>query len=212
MQREGSIDVLIADDHTILRETLKQTLELEPDLRVVATAGDARAAVKSAEALRPDVVVLDVEMPGDGVVRTTTHIHRVSPRSRVIVLSMYDDPVLVQELIAHGVRGYLLKSVGREELVQAIRGVCADAERVVLSVSRESLMMSGRPRSGKLSERELSVLSLAAQGLSNAQIATRLMIAEGTVKRHLRNIFTKLDATSRLDAVNKAMAASLLTL
>ncbi|MEU8324471.1 response regulator transcription factor [Nonomuraea sp. NPDC048881] len=212
MQREGSIDVLIADDHTILRETLKQTLELEPDLRVVATAGDARAAVKSAEALRPDVVVLDVEMPGDGVVRTTTHIHRVSPRSRVIVLSMYDDPVLVQELIAHGVRGYLLKSVGREELVQAIRGVCADAERVVLSVSRESLMMSGRPRAGKLSERELSVLSLAAQGLSNAQIATRLMIAEGTVKRHLRNIFTKLDATSRLDAVNKAMAASLLTL
>ncbi|MEU1393540.1 MULTISPECIES: response regulator transcription factor [unclassified Nonomuraea] len=212
MQREGSIDVLIADDHTILRETLKQTLELEPDLRVVATAGDARAAVKSAEALRPDVVVLDVEMPGDGVVRTTTHIHRVSPRSRVIVLSMYDDPVLVQELIAHGVRGYLLKSVGREELVQAIRGVCADAERVVLSVSRESLMMAGRPRAGKLSERELSVLSLAAQGLSNAQIATRLMIAEGTVKRHLRNIFTKLDATSRLDAVNKAMAASLLTL
>ncbi|MER6582828.1 response regulator transcription factor [Nonomuraea sp. NPDC001023] len=211
MQREGSIDVLIADDHTILRETLKQTLELEPDLRVVATAGDARAAVKSAEALRPDVVVLDVEMPGDGVVRTTTHIHRVSPRSRVIVLSMYDDPVLVQELIAQGVRGYLLKSVGREELVQAIRGVCADAERVVLSVSRESLMMSGRPRTGKLSERELSVLSLAAQGLSNAQIATRLMIAEGTVKRHLRNIFTKLDATSRLDAVNKAMAASLLT-
>ncbi|MEU5862025.1 MULTISPECIES: response regulator transcription factor [unclassified Nonomuraea] len=212
MQREGSIDVLIADDHTILRETLKQTLELEPDLRVVATAGDARAAVKSAEALRPDVVVLDVEMPGDGVVRTTTHIHRVSPRSRVIVLSMYDDPVLVQELIAHGVRGYLLKSVGREELVQAIRGVCADAERVVLSVSRESLMMSRRPRAGKLSERELSVLSLAAQGLSNAQIGTRLMIAEGTVKRHLRNIFTKLDATSRLDAVNKAMAASLLTL
>ncbi|MFI9595375.1 response regulator [Nonomuraea sp. NPDC052265] len=212
MQREGSIDVLIADDHTILRETLKQTLELEPDLRVVATAGDARAAVKSAEALRPDVVVLDVEMPGDGVVRTTTHIHRVSPRSRVIVLSMYDDPVLVQELIAHGVRGYLLKSVGREELVQAIRGVCADAERVVLSVSRESLMMSRRPRAGKLSERELSVLSLAAQGLSNAQIGTRLMIAEGTVKRHLRNIFTKLDATSRLDAVNKAMAASLLRL
>ncbi|MFI6177594.1 response regulator [Nonomuraea sp. NPDC051191] len=212
MQREGSIDVLIADDHTILRETLKQTLELEPDLRVVATVGDARAAVKSAEALRPDVVVLDVEMPGDGVVRTTTHIHRVSPRSRVIVLSMYDDPVLVQELIAHGVRGYLLKSVGREELVQAIRGVCADAERVVLSVSRESLMMSRRPRAGKLSERELSVLSLAAQGLSNAQIGTRLMIAEGTVKRHLRNIFTKLDATSRLDAVNKAMAASLLTL
>ncbi|GGT08704.1 response regulator [Nonomuraea spiralis] len=212
MRREGSIDVLIADDHTILRETLKQTLELEPDLCVVATAGDARATVTSAEALRPDVVVLDVEMPGDGVVRTTKHIHRVSPRSRVIVLSMYDDPVLVQELIAHGVRGYLLKSVGREELVQAIRGVCADAERVVLSVSRESLMMSRRPRAGKLSERELSVLSLAAQGLSNAQIGTRLMIAEGTVKRHLRNIFTKLDATSRLDAVNKAMAASLLTL
>ncbi|MFI6924425.1 response regulator [Nonomuraea spiralis] len=212
MRREGSIDVLIADDHTILRETLKQTLELEPDICVVATAGDARATVTSAEALRPDVVVLDVEMPGDGVVRTTKHIHRVSPRSRVIVLSMYDDPVLVQELIAHGVRGYLLKSVGREELVQAIRGVCADAERVVLSVSRESLMMSRRPRAGKLSERELSVLSLAAQGLSNAQIGTRLMIAEGTVKRHLRNIFTKLDATSRLDAVNKAMAASLLTL
>ncbi|MGA7808470.1 helix-turn-helix transcriptional regulator, partial [Bradyrhizobium sp.] len=117
---------------------------------------------------------------------------------------MYEGPQLVQDLLAIGVRGYLLKSIHWQELVVAIRAVSADADRVVLGVSRESLRQVEQ-KSGieMLSDREREVLHLVAQALSNSQIASRLSLTEATVKRHLRNIFVKLGAVSRLDAVNK---------
>jgi DNA-binding NarL/FixJ family response regulator len=124
---------------------------------------------------------------------------------------MYDGPRLLRGLLAAGVRGYLLKSVHRQELVTAIRGAHRDTGRVVLNVSLESLARARDPAADPLSAREREVLELTAQAFSNAQIAAGIGITEATVKRHLRNIFGKLGAVSRIDAVNKAAAASYIT-
>jgi DNA-binding NarL/FixJ family response regulator len=149
--------------------------------------------------------LLDVEIPGGEVTTTVSQIRNCSPSSRVIILSMYEGPQLVQALLAVGIRGYLLKSVHWQELVVAIRAVCADSDRIVLGVSQQSLRYVNRESSaGMLSPREYEVLRLVAQALSNSQIASRLGLTEATVKRHLRNIFVKLGAVSRIDAVNKA--------
>jgi DNA-binding NarL/FixJ family response regulator len=209
----GSVTrILIVDDHTLLRQAVREILDAELDLHVIAEAGNSDEAVQMADRSRPDVILLDVEIPGDDVRMTTRRLARCSPGSRVIILSMYDEPQLVQDLLTLGVRGYLLKSVTRQELVSAIRSVSADDGRVVLAVSRRSLANTDRQGSNALSSREVEVLVLTAQALSNAQIGARLSITEGTVKRHLRNVFAKLGAVSRIDAVNKAVEASLVNL
>jgi DNA-binding NarL/FixJ family response regulator len=211
-QSTEAIKILLVDDHTLFCEALRTTLEIEDDFTVVAQAQSGTLAMQLVGEIRPDVVLMDAMMPGDSVTTRVSRIREASPATRVIILTMHDDPVLVQDLLQLGIRGYLLKSATRLELVAAIRAVHADEQRVVLSVSPASLTgttrMSGERE--RLSDREREVLLLVAQGLSNSQIATQLTIAEGTVKRHLRNTFTKLDAVSRIDAVNKALAASLI--
>ena len=197
--------ILMVDDHALVRQGLRQLLETQEDLRVVGEAGEAEQAVTLAAATEPDIVLLDVEIPGGEVTETVRRMGERSPRSRIIILSMHEGPELVQATLAVGIRAYLLKSVHWQELVAAIRAVHADGDRVVLGVSQESLQAARhRPKQGELSDREREVLGLVAQALSNGQIASRLGLTEATVKRHLRNIFAKLGAVSRLDAVNKA--------
>ena len=140
---------------------------------------------------------------------TVRRMHSASPRSKVVILSMYDGPKLLKSLLMLGIKGYLLKSVTRHELVAAMRGARTDDDRVLLSVSSESLAKVHAAEPAVLSDRERDILELVASAMSNAQIASRLRLTEATVKRHLRNIFGKLDAVSRIDAVNKAIAASL---
>jgi DNA-binding NarL/FixJ family response regulator len=197
--------ILIVDDHALVREGLRELLKTQEDMHVVGEAADHPGTVALAVALQPDIVLLDIDMPGGDVTSTVSQIRSRSPKSRVIVLSMHEGPQLVQALLAAGIRGYLLKSVHWQELVVSIRAVRADSDRIVLGVSRESLKYAHRgPSPETLSDREREVLELVAQALSNAQIAARLELTEATVKRHLRNIFVKLGAVSRLDAVNKA--------
>lgn len=205
MHKNDQITILIVDDHALVRQGVRRLLETQQDVRVVGEAGQADAAVALAATTEPDIVLLDVEIPGGEVTETVRRIGENSPRSRIIILSMHEGPDLVQATLAAGIRAYLLKSVHWQELVVAIRAVHADGDRVILGVSQESLQ-AGRPRPepGELSDREREVLGLVAQALSNNQIASRLGLTEATVKRHLRNIFTKLGAVSRLDAVNKA--------
>lgn len=202
---DGPTTILIVDDHALLREGLREILETQEDMRVVGEAADSAVTVALAAEHQPDIVLLDVEIPGGEVTTTVGQIREHSPRSQVIILSMYEGPQLVQTLLAVGIRGYLLKSIHWQELVVAIRAIRADNDRVILGVSRESLsdIQPGQPP-GILSGRELEVLDLVAQALSNGQIAARLGLTEATVKRHLRNVFVKLGAVSRLDAVNKA--------
>lgn len=193
------IRIVIVDDHTLLREAVGDVLRVEPDIAVVGQAGDAGEAVAVVRRTRPDIVLLDMEIPGGQPAEVTRRLAEASPYSRMIVLTMYDSPALVREMLDLGVHAYLHKSVSRLDLAEAIRGVY-HGERVVLSVSPE--VKATDP--GVLSTREREVIALVAEALSNRQIAARLHITEGTVKRHLRNIFDKLGAVSRIDAVNKA--------
>ncbi|MFI0897975.1 response regulator [Streptomyces sp. NPDC020983] len=212
MSPDPRIRVLLVDDHTLVRDGLREILDSYDDLVVVGGAATSDEAVAQAGRHLPDIVLLDVDLRDGEVTGTVRAIRDVSPASRVIILSMFEEPRLVRQLVAAGVRGYLLKSVNRHELVSAVRGVGRDAERMVLSVSHETLvrMHSGTSGAG-LSDRELEVLELVALALSNSQVADRLAVTEATVKRHLRNVFAKLGAVSRIDAVNKAVDAELIT-
>jgi DNA-binding NarL/FixJ family response regulator len=212
MPRPSSdVTIAIVDDHAILREGLREILEAQDDMVVAGEARDGAGAIALVAEKRPDVVLLGVEIPGDDATATVRRIRALSPSSKVIVLSGYDGPRPLRDLLAAGVRGYLRKSVHGRELVTAIRGAHGDPGRVVLDVAPDSLARAQDPAADPLSAREREVLELTAQALSNAQIAARLGRTEATVKRHLRNIFSKLGAVSRIDAVNKAAAAALIT-
>jgi DNA-binding NarL/FixJ family response regulator len=177
---------------------------------VIWQAEDGDGAVALAAEERPDVVLLDVEMPGPGAEETTRRILRASPRSRVVVLTMHDEASLVRGLLGSGAHAYMIKSATRQELLAAVDALDrSDGDRAVLSVSRETLArLEGREKR-LLFARELEVLSLAAVAMSNGQIASRLFISEGTVKRHLTNVYAKLGVASRVEAVNEAVAAGL---
>lgn len=213
MTDDDQVRILVADDHTLLREALCDLLRTEPGFEIVAQAGSGTDAIRMARQHRPDVVLLDIEMPENDPPATVRRLLEQDPAVRIIVVSMDDGQYLVRELLSLGVRGYLHKSVSRETLVSAIRQREDSGRRTVtVSVSPDSLRMgvNGADGQSALSVREVEVLTCAAQALSNRQIAGRLGITEGTVKRHLRNIFGKLDAVSRIDAVNKAVERSLI--
>lgn len=202
------ISVLLVDDHALVRDGVRGILATQADITVVGEAEDSTTAVAVAAARQPDVILLDVEIPGSEVTATVSELLTRSPKSRILVVSMHEGTHLVRTLLSAGVCGYLLKSSRWEELVAAIRAVHIDPERIVLSVSRQSLgCLRQDPAVGALSAREREVIELVALALSNGQVAVRLGLTEATVKRHLRRIFAKLGAVSRLDAVNKAKAA-----
>jgi len=210
-----SVRIVVADDHTLLREAICELLGLEPGFEVVGEGCDGEEAVELAARSRPDIVLLDVEMPRNVPAETVRAIRAASPNSRVIMLTMHDSPQLVRDMLEAGVAGYLHKSIGRQALTASIRDALetdrnGGARRLVMSVTQGSL--TPEPATNKLiSPRERQILVLVAAAFSNRQIATRLKITEATVKRHLRNAFEKLDAVSRIDAVNRATSAGLIS-
>lgn len=191
------IRILAADDHSLLRGALCELLDLHDGLTVVAQAGDGPSAVALAAEHQPDIVLLDVEMPGPGPLQTVRALRERAPQARIVVLTMHDDARLIESLLKAGTSAYLHKEVDREILVSAIRSAMAGGKTTFLP--RPVAPSGPHP----LTDRERELMSLVAEGLSNRQIGTRLGIAEGTVKRHLRNVFDKLGAASRLDAVNR---------
>ncbi|MET9323110.1 response regulator transcription factor [Streptomyces sp. NPDC003038] len=198
--REGdtTIRIVVADDHNLVREAVSDLLSLQPDLKVVAQAADGHSAVEAA-ANGTDVVLLDLWMPGPGPRRTLRELRARVPQAKVILLTGHRQDELTQALLDEGASGYIHKSASREVLLNAVReAVPTPAGRPIPAP------VSGRDL---LTEREHEVLRYVAQALSNRQIGTKLTITEGTVKRHLRNIFAKLGATSRIDAVNKAQGS-----
>ncbi|SEF65016.1 DNA-binding response regulator, NarL/FixJ family, contains REC and HTH domains [Thermomonospora echinospora] len=203
--------ILIVDDHALVRDGVREILETQEDMGVVGEASDSHSAVALAAETKPQVVLLDIGIPGDDAVTTVGRIRALSPGTAVVILSMFEGPYLLRSLLDAGIRGYLLKSATRQELVAAIRSVVADKARTVLSVSQESLLHLRGPAEDVLTPLEREILQLTAEALSNAQIAARLSLTEAAVKRHLGKIFGKLGAVSRIDAVNKAAAASLIT-
>jgi NarL family two-component system response regulator LiaR len=203
-----AIRILLADDHVMVREGTRQILERESDLEVVAEAGDGQEAVALTERERPDVVIMDISMPLMNGIEATKGIKQVAPRTAVLVLTAYDDDEYVFAILEAGAAGYLLKNARSSEVIDAVRRVYAGesvlhpsiAKKIVRQV-RQTQYRRGAVASEELTERELEVLKLAALGLSNREIATRLVVSPRTVQSHLANIFGKLSVGSRTEAV-----------
>ncbi len=204
--------IMLADDHKIVRQGLRALLEAEPDFSLVGEAGDGLEAVRLAERLRPDVLVLDLMMPGLTGMEVTLQVGKRSPQTRVIILSMHANEAYVLEALRNGAAGYVLKESSADELVQAVREVVAGrrflssplSERAIdayVSKSREGTL----DRYETLTGREREVLHLAAEGHTNAEIAGRLSISSRTAETHRANMMRKLELRSQTDLIRYAL-------
>ncbi len=214
------IKVLIADDHTVVREGTRQILAQESDIDVVAEAADGEEAVRLAGDRQPDVVIMDIAMPKLDGIEATRRIKALYPDVTVLVLSAYDDDQFVFSLLEAGAAGYLLKSVRGRELIDAVRAVYAGESALHPSIARKVLNRfvltpdkTVMQKPGEvLSDREIEVLKLATRGLSNQEIAEKLCLSLRTVQAHLGHIFNKLGVSSRTEAVVRALKAGWITL
>ncbi|TLS47353.1 response regulator transcription factor [Streptomyces montanus] len=205
------IRIIAVDDHSLLRNALCELLNAEGDLTVVAQTDEPARIKELARRHDAEVLLLDVEMPDSHAPTVVAELSRALPDLKILILSMHGDPQLIQELLRRGAKSYLHKSTRHETLLAAIRNTrSADAHTIIAVPQQEGRQNAFAPAPAGLSPREREVLTLVAHAMSNRQIANRLGVAEGTVKRHLRNIFEKLEAVSRVDAVNKAIDAHLI--
>jgi DNA-binding NarL/FixJ family response regulator len=202
------VRILLADDHPVVREGLAAILGTEPDFDVVATVGTGPEAVAHAEELRPDVAVLDLEMPGGGVEATRAVRERV-PGCAVVVFTAFDRDEQIIAALKAGATGYLLKGAPRDELFRAIRAAHAGGS-LIEPVVASKLLRRVRGNESALTPREADVLRAIAQGLPNKRIATELGMSERTVKFHVASLLRKLDAANRTEAVARARNRGLL--
>lgn len=208
------IRLLIADDHPIVRKGLRALMEDQPDIQVIGEAADGNQAVEQAREFHPDVILLDLMMPGKDGLYAIGEIKREQPDARILVLTSYFEDDQVFPAIKAGALGYLLKDSSPQELLRAIRdtarGQSALHPAIALKVIRELDHPSGLPpTTDPLTARELEVLTLLGQGMSNAEIAARLTIAERTVGTHISNILSKLHLASRTQAALYALKQGL---
>jgi len=215
------IHVIIADDHAIVREGTRHILDQEADIEVVGEARDGAEAVALAETLKPDVAIVDISMPVIGGIEATERIKASRPGTAVLILTSYDDDRYIFALLAAGAAGYLLKDVPSEEVVRAVRSVHAGEPVLHPAIAKKVLARFAAEAHGEeecrdgerfLTDRELDVLRLAACGLSNSDIAGRLSISMRTVQAHLTQVFNKLGAGSRTEAVIAGLRRGLLRL
>ncbi|MFI8527444.1 response regulator [Promicromonospora sukumoe] len=205
------IRLLIADDHPIVRDGFRGMFAAEPGFEVLGAAADGAEAVAMAKALRPDVVLMDLRMPGVGGVEAIRAIAAAGLDTRVLVLTTYGTDTDVRPAIEAGATGYLLKDAAREELVDAVRAA-ARGEAVLSSAVAARLMNHVRAPQEALSGREIEILTLVADGATNREAAKRLFISEATVKTHLLHVYAKLGVSDRAAAVAAGFRRGLLDL
>ena len=200
--------VLVVDDHPLFTAGVTALLSSVADTEVVATAADGESAVREATLCRPDVVLMDLNLPGMSGLEATRRIAKASPESVVLVLSMLDDDESVLAAMRAGARGYVLKGAGQEELLAAIRSVAAGGAVFGAAVAGRMLAALDAPPPAPafpgLTEREAQVLSRMAEGRDNREIAAELQVSAKTVANHVSHILTKLQARDRVDAVLRA--------
>jgi DNA-binding NarL/FixJ family response regulator len=201
------IRILIVEDQTLMRQGLRTILDLEPGMTVIGEAVDGESGLREALRLRPDVILMDVQMPGLNGVEATAAICAAWPGARVLILTTFDRDDYVYQGVRAGALGYLLKDAPAEELIRTIRRVSAGEAFIQPEIASRALREILRPKEAPLeplSDREREVLVLLAQGASNRDIAERLVISEGTVKNHVSNILGKLQAANRTEAAELA--------
>jgi len=201
--------VLLADDHAMVREGMAEILSLEDDVEVVAQAGDGREALALARETDPDVVILDVEMPVMGAQGALKRLLAAPSPPKVVIVTVFADPRLVRELLGLGASAFLAKNASSQDLLNTVRSVARGAGRagdnVTLTVPRDAFEEKDATGGG-LSRREAEILRLVARGMGNREIADSLHVSEGTVKRHLANVYNKLGVRTRGEAVSKAVS------
>ena len=213
-ETKRTIRVLLADDHVVVRAGIRQFLEQSPEIEVIAEASNGQEACPLIETLKPDVAVLDIEMPRMSGIELTRWIRSRSLPVGVLVLTAYDDEPYVQAVLQAGANGYVLKTAEPDEIVQAVRDVFQGksvldatlAHRLFSRLSGKEEAVTTEP----LTERELQILTLAAKGFTNKAIGAQLSISDRTVQNHLANIFLKLKAESRTEAVMRAVSLKLI--
>ncbi|MFI6939990.1 response regulator [Streptomyces sp. NPDC050418] len=205
------IRILLADDHPVVREGLRAMLSAEPDLDVVAEASSGPQAEALIATLTPDIVLMDLRMPGGGGVESIERLAAAGLTCRVIVLTTYETDRDILRAVEAGAAGYLLKDLARGELADAVRAAARGETVLAPSVAARLVdQLRTRPERPRLSERETAVLRLVAEGCTNAEIGRRLHIGESTVKTHLLRTFGKLGVDDRTSAVTSAMRLGLL--
>ncbi len=219
------IRVLLADDQTLIRQGIRLLLEIEEGIEVVGQAANGREALQQVESLHPDVVLMDVRMPEMDGVEATRELGRRFPEVKVIILTTFEDDETVFEGLKAGARGYLLKDISSEDMAAAVRKVAAGEALIEPRLTRKVLAeftrlatasASHTPAQGEadpavsLTEREKEVLNALAQGLSNREIAEKLVITEGTVKNHVSNLIDKLGVRDRTQAILKGQVLGLI--
>ncbi len=211
---DADIRILLCEDQTLLRQGLRTILDLEPGLAVAGEAADGEEAVRQALSLRPDIALMDIQMPKRNGVEATALITAAAPETRVIVLTTFDYEEYVFDAVKAGAMGYLLKDVPAPELIDTIRRVHAGESfiqpRVASKLLLEFRKRAQAPADEGLTEREREVLALLAAGASNREIGAKLYLAEGTVKNHVSNIMAKLHAANRTHAVSLAREQGLI--
>ena len=207
------IKVLLADDHTMFREGLAGLLASYGGMEVVGSSPNGEEAVALAERTRPDVVIMQVQVPFEKARVILARMRALRPPPKVVIVTMFESPRYLRELMSLGASAYIIKSASTRHLIGAVRAAVFDpkGENVVVGMPRGMLEEAREGSGGVLSARELEILLLAARGLSNHDISEKLYLAEATVRRHLANTYSKMEVSSRSEATRKALSEGWIT-
>lgn len=220
MENTGTkqITIILVEDHSLMRQGIRNTLEQVPDMEVIGEAEDGQQGVELIEKLKPDIALMDIRLPKLNGIAVVRRIKETAPHTKALMLSAYDDDDYILALMEIGAWGYLLKTTKTDVLIEAIRSVHAGepvldpavAARVARLWASHNIESSGKKTTGQLSSRELEILELAARGLRNKDIATQLNLSVRTVEGHFASIFNKLNLSSRVEAIMYALSQNLI--
>ena len=213
---DRTIRIVLADDHAVFREGLRAVLGSEPDMEIVGEAATGKEIIEKAETLSPDVILMDIQMPGINGIEATRRLHAARPDIGIVVLTMFEDDDSVFSAMRAGAHGYVLKGADPSEILTVVRAVASGEAHFGPTIARRLVEFFSTPKAAspeqsltELTARERDILSLIARGYSNANIAARLYVSPNTVRNHITHIFAKMQVADRAQAIVRAREAGL---